>query len=312
MLSKVTVIVLSHNHIDYFRQCLESVRLQDYNNIQLIVIDDGSTDGTAEAIQTYLDEYFPHAPFLRFDAPIGNCRAFNRGLKLARGKYIIDLAADDVMLPQRVTKQVQGFTSAPQEVGVMYSNAEYIDHRSRVKKMHFSDKETPPSGNLYALLLARHYICAPTMMIKKMVFDELGGYDPTLAYEDFDFWVRSAIKYKYHYQDEILTQKRNVQGSLGKRFSDRKKAQRMYESTLQVCHKAMLLNKTIEHQLALSQRAKYEMRMAWALGLHDIVDSFFEILRMLHTHDAVDRSIVVLSRRGITGAALYRIKRLFS
>jgi len=112
--------------------------------------------------------------------------------------------------------------------------------------------------------LSRYFICAPTMMIRKKVLDELNGYDEDLAYEDFDFWIRSSRKYKYCFSDQLLVKKRIVEGSLSTRQYIRNS--KILESTFKVCLKAEKLNRNLAEDRALTRRVVYECRQALLSG----------------------------------------------
>src|SRR6185436_18882244 len=102
----VTVICLCYNHARFVEEAIESVLNQSYANIQLIVVDDASTDKSAEVIKQLINKH-SSIEFLPLQTNLGNCKAFNQGLARAKGEYVIDLAADDVLLPTRIETGVQ-------------------------------------------------------------------------------------------------------------------------------------------------------------------------------------------------------------
>src|SRR5687767_14024308 len=104
----VTVICLCYNHSKFVRKAVESVLTQTYTNIQLVVVDDTSTDNSANIIKELVARH-PSIEFISLPTNLGNCKAFNRGLALAKGEYTIDFAADDVLMPERISRQVQYF-----------------------------------------------------------------------------------------------------------------------------------------------------------------------------------------------------------
>lgn len=244
---------------------MESVWAQTYQDIELVVVDDGSTDGSAQQIRKLLEER-PEIQFFENELSAGNCRAFNQGLKLCKGKYIIDLAADDVLLPQRVEEGVKIMEAAGEKFGVHFSDAIYIDVAGKELRRHYRRNsngglaEMVPQGWVYADVLQRYFICTPTMMMRRSVLDTLGGYDEALAYEDFDFWVRSARHWQYCFTDQVLVKKRVVPGSWSSRQYERES--RQLESTLKVCYKAKELNQSALEDRALSRRLAYEIRQA--------------------------------------------------
>jgi glycosyltransferase involved in cell wall biosynthesis len=258
-LSPVTVICLCYNQERFVKEAIDSVMRQTYANIQLIVVDDCSTDLSATVIREKKLEY-PQIQFLALDSNLGNCRAFNRALRLARGEYIIDLAADDVLLPERVEKGVTALTRAGDRFGVNFTDAEWISADNVFLYRH-SDRfphATIPQGDIYKDLIERFFICSPTMMFRRKVIASLGGYDESLTYEDFDFWIRSSRNFKYSYTPEALIKKRVVRNSMSeKQFSI---FSPQLVSTYKVCEKILALNKSPEEQNALGKRILYEIR----------------------------------------------------
>src|SRR5690606_35035154 len=119
------------------------------------------------------------------------------------------------------------------------------------------------------------FICSPTMMFRRNVIEALGGYDPTLHYEDFDFWVRSARRFHYCYTPEVLVKKRIVRNSMSDRQFSLLSPQ--LRSTYRVCEKILELNRSPEEHEALKRRVLYEMRVSLRL-LH--LPVFFRYLSL--------------------------------
>ena len=262
----VSIVCLCYNHEPFVTETLISVLEQTYRNIEIIVVDDASSDQSVSTIQTILADINTHYTVKTVFLPqnLGNCTAFNRGLALARGKYVIDFATDDVMLPRRIEQQVAYFEKLPAHYGVVFTEAEYIDERGQHLYYHYQDKlkhlYPPPTGNVYAQLLSTYFVAGPTMMVKKEVLDKLNGYDEQLAYEDFDFWVRSSRCYHYAYQDVCTTQIRKHATSMSTGWY--RPGDPQLHSTYLVCLKAKELNRTQEERKALVKRVKYELRQA--------------------------------------------------
>lgn len=269
---KVSVICLCHNQADFVQEAVESVLNQVYENTELIIVDDGSTDDSKKKIKKISTIH--HLQFIDIPQPIGNCRAFNKGLKSAAGDFIIDLAADDILLPERIKKGLQTFQK--KSIGVEFCNVMNIDQRGKTKDLHFQMGDLIPEGDVYLKLITQYFISPPGMMIKRAVLEELNGYDEELLYEDFDFWIRSSRIYLYGYTDEVLVKKRDVNTSLSKsQFRLFTKHQR---STLVVCKKIKLLNKSTEERKALRKRCFYEIKNCLRQGNISLIPSFIRLI----------------------------------
>lgn len=269
----VSVICVCYNQARFVTEALDSVMVQTYQPIELIVIDDGSTDGSPKIIKQWIAAH-PETVLLLNGTNIGYCKTFNKAAALAKGKYLIDLSADDVLLPERIAIGVQSLESNPQ-AGVTFSDAEHIDEAGNKISLH-SDRfphHTIPSGDIYKSLIERFFICSPTMMFSREVFNYLGGYDETLAYEDFDFWIRSSRKYHYVYTPVVLVRKTKVNGSLSS--SQFKIRSSHSKTTFKVCEKTRQLNRTEEERKALSSRIIYEMKVNLRLLNFKMVANFF-------------------------------------
>lgn len=276
---QVSVICLCYNHARFVREALQSVLDQTYAPIELIVVDDGSNDGSQEVIAEFVAQH-PQITFLPSAVNQGNCRAFNTGLQKATGEYVIDLAADDRLVPTRVERGVNLMESRP-ECGVQFSDATIIDADGRSLGLH-SDRfphTTIPQGKIFREILSRYLINSPTMMIRKSLLDALGGYDESLAYEDFDFWVRSSPRTHYVYIPEPLVQRRVLPTSMGKQQYVRKSAQQ--QSTFRVCEKAISLCTDAEDFAALKKRVSYELRKSLQVGAFSLAWDYMKLLKKI-------------------------------
>lgn len=305
----VTVICTSYNHEAYVEQALRSVVEQAYPNVELIVIDNGSTDHTVERIEHFIQQH----PAIRFISNITNQglnHAFNQGLVLAEGRYVIDLSADDVLLPGRIAKQTELFEQLAGPYAVVFSNAAYIDPQGKKIGFHYAVDNyghacTPvPSGNVFRNILESYFICTPTMMMRRDVLNELGGYDETLTYEDFDFWVRSSRLYRYAYVDEVLTLKRQLPNSLSAQviLPDNN----LLRSTLAVCYKAFDRCVTPDEYQALAGRIRKFMRKAFYAEQFDLALQYGKLLHQIVKPDLMSSVVLGLSHLHLPVNTLYR------
>ncbi len=275
----VSVICLSHNQLAYIKQAIASVMKQSYPNIELILVDDGSSDGSKDWIHSFINN--KNIQYIDIPQPIGNCSAFNKGFRKSAGKYIIDLAADDILLPERILKGINSFLKSS-EAGVTYCDVMNIDENGVELGTHFNRNhrgdlaKKVPEGDVYAELIKHYFISPPSMMIKREVLVELEGYDESLSYEDFDFWIRSSRNWNYAFTDEVLVKKRKVAGSLSEaQFTYRSMHQ---ASTLKVCQKIKELNRTREENSALRKRCFYEIKQCIKQGNWSLITGFLKLI----------------------------------
>jgi glycosyltransferase involved in cell wall biosynthesis len=260
----VTVICICFNHERFVREAIESVVRQTYKPVELIVVDDHSSDNSTSVILEAKSEN-PDIRFIANYRNIGICRSFNRAFELSVGEYVIDLAADDMLEPERIEKSIEAFKKNPR-AGVNFCDAWYIDEKSRVIRPHYKRKKDGkiiqkiPQGMVYKEILERYFICPPTMVYSRKAVEALSGYDEDLAYEDFDFQVRSSRLFEYVFTDALLVKKRVLNNSLS--TQQYKPDSDILISTWKICEKAYLLNRTAEEHAALKKRVSYELRQA--------------------------------------------------
>ena len=306
----VSIVCLCYNHQRFVREAVESVLNQSYDNIQIIIADDASTDNSVLEIKALKNEN-PAIELLLLPNNLGNCKAFNEALKLARGEYIIDFATDDVMMPNRIERQIGFFRRLDSTVGVVYTDAVYIDEPGKFIRNHFEylfQKELVthvPKGDVYRDVLTTYFIPGPTMMIRKEVFAALNGYDETLSYEDFDFWVRSSRIYRYAYLDERLTSIRKLKSSMSTGWYI--PGDKQLHSTYLVCKKAQQLNRDEGDQQALITRVRYEYRQSVSSGNHTEASLFYDLLKEIKGLRLLERALRVFDLLRIPLAPLRRL-----
>ena len=299
---QVSVVCLCYNQSRWVEEAVTSVLNQTYPNIQLIIIDDCSTDDSPDRIKKIKKEN-PSVEIILSTVNRGNCSAFNKALKRVTGDYVIDFAADDVMMPDRVEKQVKFFQNLDETYGVVFTDAKYIDAGGEFIRNHYeylrNNKlvSTIPQGDVYCDVLSRYFISSPTMMIKKKVFDDIGGYDESLAYEDFDFWVRSSRIYKYGFLNESLTKVRKTDYSMS--TSQYRKGDKQLHSTYLVCCKAMHLNRDEEDVQALLKRIRYELRQSVFSENSNESKLFYELLVKMDKVTMLDRVLRTINQLGL-------------
>lgn len=257
----VSVLCLSYNHESYVVETLNSVINQTYPNVELLIADDCSTDKSVSVINKWLENH-PKIHFLPNEQNLGNTKTFNKLVKLAKGDFIIDLAADDLLLPDCIEKQVATFQNSNyKNLGIVYGNLIEIDENDNFIRNYYTEEDHPESGAIYKMVIGRTTkICSVSSMIKREVFEKLGYYDESLAYEDLDLWIRASRDYEFEYIPYFLVKKRELSTSMSSFFTkpNNAKTKRLHESSLIILKKAFKLNRTNEENKALLGRTRFE------------------------------------------------------
>ena len=210
----VTIVVVCCNQAPYVVECLESIRQQTYDNIELIIVDDCSQDDSVSTISEWLETTGVRATFIEHPENRGICRTFNEAVARAHGSYVSIVAADDVYLPDKTEAQVAMLERLPGTVGVVYSDAWQIDQHGNLLSAKFIGShrsfETMPEGKLFPILLEGNFIPAMATLIRRACFETVGFYDENLAYEDYDMWLRLARQYEFVFLPGISVKYRVV------------------------------------------------------------------------------------------------------
>ncbi len=198
---KVSIIIPSFNCERYIAETINSVLQQSFKNIELIVVDDGSTDRTREIVSS-----FGSPVQLITQANTGRCTARNRGIREARGEFICLLDHDDYWFPNKLARQLSEFQKHP-EAGAVYSSFIFWheDADKRFPKPDSFDLTAFPddidpdySGWIYHQSLIDIYVLTSTAMFRAEVFQRCGVYDESLPYsEDWELLLRIAREYPF-------------------------------------------------------------------------------------------------------------------
>lgn len=206
----VSVIIPSYNHEKYIQECINSVRKQTYKNIELIIIDDGSTDNSVYLIEECIKDIDLKTIFIKKNNE-GVSKTLNKGLEQKQGELICFLASDDVWAPNKIIKQVEFMFKNP-EVALVFTDAffikdgdktkiKYSNYKTKLKKLFVNNSVRT---NLYYTLLSDNIIPAGSVMIKSSILADVGCFDEKSPSEDFDFWLRISKKYSIGYIDSPL------------------------------------------------------------------------------------------------------------
>jgi glycosyltransferase involved in cell wall biosynthesis len=210
----VSVVMPAYNHERFVERAIRSVLDQTYHPVELIVVDDGSTDSTLAVIErVHLES---GSAFTMLTKPNGGvASALNMAMLHAHGDYIAILASDDRFLPEKLARQVALFAQSPPEVGAVHSDGheETLDGVS----VPLTGSYMPADGPCLRQLVAREVTAiASSVMVKREAHDRAGGFDETLVGEDLDFYAAVAAQgYEFRYDPTPLMVKTAAPGSLG-------------------------------------------------------------------------------------------------
>ena len=182
---KVSVIVPAYNGEKYIQAALESVVAQTYQNIEIIAVDDGSTDRTGEIIKSFGEKVICITQENK-----GLAAARNTGIRHATGEYISFLDADDVYVPEKINSQIIFLRDHPMYDIAYCHMFHFYDQEPEVLYRH---KQTCPSGNVFENLLHAFFGQADTLLVPRLVFDEIGLFDEEFTFaEDWEMNIRIA------------------------------------------------------------------------------------------------------------------------
>ena len=214
---QISVVIASYNHAPFIQNCLHSVLAQDVPELEIVVTDDGSQDGTAALVAQVAAQQaaLPASTQIHlntFAQNRGACLAMNDAISRARGRFIAILNSDDYFLPGKLRRQLAYLQQHP-EVGAVFGWPSFVDEQGEpfldaTHKDHavFQQPNRPRQQWLRHFFDHGNALCHPTAMLRREVYVTVGGYDPRLAQvPDLDQWIRVCMHFDIHVLPEPLT-----------------------------------------------------------------------------------------------------------
>lgn len=189
---KVTVGILSYNHAAYLPATLDSVLSQTYRNLEIIIVDDGSTDESLEIAYEYKkkDErikVFTHPEHKN----LGISATCNLTVNKAKGEYINLLGSDDLYFPYTIDEQVKHLENH-QELGMVCGIAQVINENGELTGTVYDENIWADSDYLETLIITNR-VMAPTVMVRRKCYEQVGLYAEDLIYSDWEMWLRILL-----------------------------------------------------------------------------------------------------------------------
>ncbi|MBN8766981.1 MAG: glycosyltransferase family 2 protein [Thiobacillus sp.] len=209
----VSVIIPTYNREKFIGDAIKSVLDQTFQDFEIIVVDDGSTDGTAGVIKEFYSEKIRYI----YQSNQGRSQARNHALNLAQGRYIAFLDSDDLYLPEKLGMQVDFMDKHP-DYGMIYTSAYCVDENGNSLPHVY---EAKASGWIYEdiAFFVPVTITLPTVMARREAFEAVGGFDENMErFEDTDMWRRISKKFRIgamqtytcllrtHHENSLITQ----------------------------------------------------------------------------------------------------------
>jgi len=185
----VSVVIPVHQGERYIVGAVQSALAQTHRALEVIVVDDGSTDGTAARLATIDDPRL----FVMHQSNAGTAAARNAALARARGQFIAFLDSDDRWFPDKIASELSVLRDAPQAMGIAYSSLYSVDDAGRL--LH-----VPPvrrdSGSVFDLLIDGEHFLAPSLcLFDRRIIDAIGTFDTRRYHEDHDFMLRATKRF---------------------------------------------------------------------------------------------------------------------
>lgn len=202
-MTSISTIITAYNSEHFLGDAIDSALAQTHRAHEIIVVDDGSTDGTAKLVEGYRNSVR-----LIYQQNAGPAAARNHGVRAASGTWVAFLDSDDLWMPDKLQWQLARADATG--VGFVYTNRENFGECAHVSRYQ-SDTVTLLEGDIYEQLLVRNFITLSSVMIRRDLFLQSGGFNENLslkAVEDWELWLRIAARHHVALCSEPLVQYR--------------------------------------------------------------------------------------------------------
>jgi len=205
----VSVVMPSFNHEEFISEAIESVLGQDFDDFELIIVDDASTDSSKQIIQQYAAED-SRIRAIFHETNGGFSKTMNDGIETAKGEFVANLDSDDVWMTDKLSKQLKVLEQNPDLI--IWAEGEVVDEKGRLSGQTFSERwgttSAKKSGDLWQELLRTNCIFNSSVLYKKQNLGD-ARYDEEVSYlDDYKLWLEMARQRHFHYIAEPLAKYR--------------------------------------------------------------------------------------------------------
>ena len=239
----VSVIIPAFNAEEYIAETLDSVLAQTYRDYEILIIDDGSTDGTRRV----LGDYEKQIRIIQKENG-GPASARNVGIQHAQGEYLAFLDSDDLWHPEKLQRQVDLLDSSPR-IGLVHTARIYFEDDNPTCETLREIAEEDQAEDAFARLFRRNFIGNSTVMARRECFGEVGPFNEApefLGTEDYEMWLRIAHRYPVAYIGELLSKYRLRQGQLSS------KIEKAYQNEVHVIQQALRIFPDLQKRTDMS------------------------------------------------------------
>ena len=231
---KISVVIPVYNRAHLIGDTIESVLEQTYDNFEILVVDDGSTDDTDSVVKSYGDSV---RYIYQENMGMGGAHARNTGIDAATGDFIAFLDSDDEWLPTKLNLQVQLLDDI-KDIAWAYCDAQVFEGGSGQTSYQQSNVYGVHIGDILIKLFLQQFLMTSTIIARREVFDNLGNFWPTPKATDRDMWLRIASSYPIGYVPKSLVRYRLHPD----RITDTLRGEESYQASIIVVERAVLRN----------------------------------------------------------------------
>ena len=285
-MASISILALCYNHEDFLDKALGSlVSLPD--DVEVIVVDDASKDKSPEILRRWQTR-FPNWKFVFHKENMGNCRTFNELLRMSKGDWILDFATDDILFPDKLLDWVAVAESKP-DCGFCYAEGLVFRDEAGPFKPYsqLRTQEEYPEGRILNRLFEPSFICPPAVLFSRGALERVGAYNESLAYEDFDVWLRIARKFPVYRFHEAVIAYRKHPDSMSASVNKKRNA-RLLDSTVQIFSTVMLWPELRPMPDPMLKFLRYHLRLCFYLQLPRQAQAFFQLLKDAGKNRGID------------------------